>query len=129
MSIALEDAGDRATADREVDHVLDVAHVDTVAGDLEAVDGELYLGLIALLFDRCVDGPTHAAQDAQGSCGELAKLAEVGTTDDDGEVRRRPGGDLGRRVDDRLREVQNHLRDRVLEPSPQLVHELSLRLP
>ena len=51
-----------AAADRQLDHILDLADVDAVAGDLVAIDADPQLGLVGLLLDGGIGG-------ARLSCG------------------------------------------------------------
>jgi hypothetical protein len=75
------------------------------ARDLIAIHRDAQLRLVGLV-DRGVGRPRIGCSTASACVASALELAEVGPADDDREIGGRSGGDLGRRVDDRLREVE-----------------------
>ena len=72
--------------------------------------------------------PGDSPDDVQHLAGKAARNVEIGTGDDDGEIGRRAGRDLGRRIDDGLRDVEGGARDVAIESLGQLLDEIALGL-
>ena len=76
-ALAFEERADGAAADRELDHVLDVADVDAVARQRLPIQPQPQLRLILFLLDAGVGRARHLPQHVERLVAEPAQLGEV----------------------------------------------------
>ena len=102
--------------DGQLDHLLDVADIETVARQQAAVDGHPELGLIGFLLDRRVRRTRDRPDHLEHLGGKATQDHEIRTGENHGEIRRGARRDLRRRIDDGLRDVEGRAGNAGVEP-------------
>src|SRR5215813_5730252 len=82
-SLSCKEGADSAATNGQLDHVLHLAHVDTVARHRLSVDAQAELGLIYLLFNAGIRRTTDVPDNFQGLVRQSAKFIEIWSADDD----------------------------------------------
>src|SRR5215831_1686851 len=105
VALPLEDLADRATLGRRLDGILDVLHVDAVAGGRRAVYHDLELRLPHELVIVQIRYPADGGEDGGDLLRLLLQHEEIGTEELDAELALHSGQRLVHVVLDRLGEV------------------------